>query len=44
MAITFGAREARMVRIRARSVGDCPGWHAGAGETGWVFMDEIVVD
>lgn len=44
VAITFGAREARMVRIRARSVGDCPGWHAGAGETGWIFMDEIVVD
>lgn len=44
IAITFGVRDARFVRIRARSVGKCPDWHDGAGTAGWIFMDEIVVD
>jgi len=35
--------EARFVRIRARSIGDCPGWHIGSGEKAWVFADEIVI-
>lgn len=44
VSVGFGARDVRFVRLRVRSVGDCPDWHAGAGKTGWVFMDEVVVD
>ncbi len=35
---------ARYVRVRARSLGQCPEWHPGAGGPAWVFADEIQVN
>ena len=37
-------RQARFVRLRARSVGLCPAWHPGAGGKAWIFIDEVVVE
>jgi hypothetical protein len=34
---------ARYIRVRAKSVGVCPEWHKGAGNKGWLFVDEITV-
>jgi hypothetical protein len=35
---------ARYIRVHARNLGRCPGWHKGAGGKAWLFADEIVVD
>jgi len=35
---------ARYVRVRAKNIGVCPPWHAGAGGGAWLFADEIVVE
>lgn len=35
---------ARYVRIKAVNHGPMPEWHVSAGETPWVFVDEIVVN
>jgi predicted alpha-1,2-mannosidase len=37
-------RRARYVRVRARNMGLCPGWHKGAGRKAWIFSDEIVIE
>ena len=37
------AVKARYVRIIARNIGTCPGWHKGAGGKAWLFADEIVI-
>ena len=42
--INFKNKEARYIKITAKNIGVCPGWHKGAGETAWLFVDEIVVD
>jgi len=42
-AIPKGA-PVRYVRFRAKSVGTCPSWHAGAGGKAWMFADEIAID
>jgi arylsulfatase len=34
----------RYVRVRARNLGRCPDWHAGAGGKAWLFADEIVLE
>jgi len=34
----------RYIRVRAKSIGACPSWHAGAGEKAWLFVDEIVIE
>lgn len=36
--------EARFVRVLARTPGECPAWHAGAGGKAWIFIDEIIVE
>ena len=36
--------EARYVRIRARTYGKLPSWHAGSGGDAWIFVDEIIVE
>ncbi len=41
---TFPAKNVRFVRIKAKNVGTCPDWHAGAGGKAWIFIDEIVVE
>ena len=33
----------RYVRIYAKNPGPCPGWHPGAGNPSWMFVDEIVI-
>ena len=40
----FAAKEARFVRIKAKNVGTCPGWHPGAGGKAWLFVDEVIVE
>ncbi len=37
------ARQARYVRVFAKSIISCPPWHAGAGDKAWIFADEIIV-
>ena len=34
---------ARYVRVRARTVGKLPAWHAAKGAPAWMFVDEITV-
>lgn len=40
---TFEKREARYVRVRAKSVGTCPKEHYRAGWNAWMYVDEIIV-
>jgi hexosaminidase len=35
--------KARYIQVKAKSPGKCPPWHEGAGEDGWIFLDEVVV-
>ncbi len=37
-------RRARYVRVRAKTYGRVPAWHAGAGGSAWIFVDEIIVE
>ncbi len=39
----FSSREARYVKVFARSIETCPSWHKGAGHKSWIFADEICV-
>ena len=34
---------ARYVKLIAQNIGTCPGWHPGAGEKAWLFVDEVLV-
>nr|MCR5014151.1 glycoside hydrolase family 92 protein [Bacteroidales bacterium] len=36
--------EARYVRMAAKSLGQCPEWHVGAGQPAWIFCDEFIID
>ncbi|MEW6071681.1 MAG: discoidin domain-containing protein [Planctomycetota bacterium] len=36
--------EARYLRVSAENVGEIPEWHPGAGQKGWLFVDEIQVN
>ena len=40
----FPEREARYIKIIARSMGNTPGWHPGAGRPANMLIDEIVVE
>ncbi|HTO94132.1 MAG TPA: chitobiase/beta-hexosaminidase C-terminal domain-containing protein, partial [Bacteroidota bacterium] len=42
--VPAGGVSARYVRVVARSIGECPPWHPGAGGKAWVFIDEIIVE
>ena len=33
----------RYIRVKAENHEPLPDWHAGSGNTGWIFIDEIVV-
>ncbi|MQY77941.1 MAG: hypothetical protein GH151_01905, partial [Bacteroidetes bacterium] len=35
--------QARYIQVKAKSIGVCPLWHAGAGRKVWLFCDEIQV-
>jgi hexosaminidase len=39
----FPKTRARYIKVRAVSPHVCPAWHEGAGESCWLFVDEIVV-
>ena len=36
--------KARYMKVTALNQGTCPAWHTGAGNTCWLFADEIVVE
>ena len=40
----FAPRDARYIKIKARSMGNTPGWHPGAGRPANMLIDEIVVE
>ena len=40
----FAPRDARYIKIIARSMGNTPGWHPGAGRPANMLIDEIVVE
>ena len=40
---TFPKTLARFVRVKATSIGLCPPWHPGRGQSAWLFVDEIIV-
>lgn len=33
----------QFIKIEADHIGNCPDWHPGRGERGWLFVDEVVV-
>jgi hypothetical protein len=33
----------QFVRVFAKNIGKCPSWHVGAGDSAWIFIDEIWV-
>ena len=35
---------ARFIRFRAKSIGNCPDWHKGAGLPSWLFADELIIE
>ncbi len=35
---------ARYIKMVAKKIEACPDWHVGAGEPGWIFCDEIVIE
>ncbi len=37
-------KSGRYIKVKAINVGVCPAWHGAAGQTCWLFADEIVVD
>lgn len=37
-------KEARFVKMVAKSLGVCPDWHVGAGDKAWLFCDEIIIE
>jgi hexosaminidase len=40
----FPPTDARYIKIHARSIGNTPGWHPGAGRPANMLIDEIVVE
>ena len=42
--IEFVPRDARYIKVHARSIGNTPGWHPGAGRPSHMLIDEIVVE
>lgn len=37
-------KKVRFVRVHARNIGVCPEGHPGAGNSAWLFADEIIVE
>ncbi len=44
IAVPVDTGLARYVRVVARGVDPLPQWHPGAGNPGWIFVDEIIVE
>lgn len=43
-AASFDDAAARFIKVRAESLKLCPGWHRGAGQPAWIFVDEVIVE
>ncbi len=43
LATDVGGHPVRYVRVKARGHEVLPSWHPGFGNSGWVFLDEVVV-
>jgi predicted alpha-1,2-mannosidase len=41
---SFNATKVRYVKMTAKTIGQCPSWHLGAGGTSWIFADEIAIE
>ncbi len=39
----FETIRTRYIKVLAINYGSLPGWHSGAGEYSWLFVDEIIV-
>jgi predicted alpha-1,2-mannosidase len=42
--LTFKPARARYIKVVAKNRGFCPDWHKGAGNPGWIFADEVVIE
>ena len=42
--ISFYPKEVRYLKITAKNIKTCPGWHPGAGFPAWIFCDELIVE
>jgi hypothetical protein len=40
----FGKDEIQSIRVRLSPVNPLPKWHPGAGQKGWVFIDEVLIN
>ncbi len=41
--LEFPAIETKQIKIVVHNVGKLPNWHQGAGQKGWLFVDEILI-
>lgn len=37
-------KQARYIKLIAKNAGPCPPWHYGAGDTTWMFLDELLIE
>jgi hexosaminidase len=43
-SVQFAEQKAKFVRVTAKNLGQCPIDHPGAGQSAWLFVDEIMVE
>jgi len=43
-AASLDGKAARFIKVYAESLKLCPGWHRGAGQPAWIFVDEVIVE
>jgi hexosaminidase len=41
--LEFDSMDARYIRLHAPGLETIPSWHEGAGEKGWLFVDEVII-
>jgi len=41
--VKFDHVKGQYVRVVGKNCGNCPAWHKGAGDTCWIFSDEVIV-
>ena len=37
-------QKTRYLEVQVESIGNCPEWHPGRNEQGWLFIDEIIIN
>jgi hexosaminidase len=40
----FDQVKGQYVKVLGKNRGTCPAWHPGAGDTCWIFADEVIVE